>query len=151
MGIRYRKSINLPFGFKVNLSKSGVGVSWGRKGIRVTRTAKGKIRRTYSIPGTGISYVSEDDPLDKLKKRASDKDGAASKETAKAGAEPKETDNDVTASQENVKAGPESPKTDKSNAASQETSGDGKINVDDLEKVRYKLDFSLGKEKEAKE
>jgi hypothetical protein len=140
VGIRYRKSINLPFGFKVNLSKSGVGVSWGRKGIRVTRTAKGKIRRTYSIPGTGISYVSEDDPLDKLKKRASDKAGAASQDNAKAGAEPKETDNDGAASQE----------PDKSDSASQEASGSG-INVDDLEKVRYKLDFSLGKEKEAKE
>lgn len=59
MGFRYRKSINLGGGFRINLSKSGVGYSWGTKGYRITKTAGGKTRRTYSIPGTGISYVSE--------------------------------------------------------------------------------------------
>lgn len=59
MGFRYRKSINLGGGFRINLSKSGVGYSWGVKGYRVTKTAKGTIRRTASIPGTGISYVQE--------------------------------------------------------------------------------------------
>lgn len=59
MGFRFRKSINLGGGFRVNLSKSGVGYSWGTKGLRVTKTAKGKGRVTASIPGTGISYVAE--------------------------------------------------------------------------------------------
>lgn len=59
MGFRYRKSINLGGGFRINLSKSGVGYSWGIKGYRVTKTAKGNLRRTISIPGTGISHVSE--------------------------------------------------------------------------------------------
>lgn len=59
MGFRYRKSINLGGGFRINLSKSGVGYSWGTKGYRITKTAGGKTRRTYSIPGTGLSYVSE--------------------------------------------------------------------------------------------
>lgn len=59
MGFRYRKSINLGGGFKINLSKSGIGYSWGVKGYRVTKTAKGKTRTTASIPGTGISYVHE--------------------------------------------------------------------------------------------
>ena len=59
MGFRYRKSINLGGGFRVNLSKSGVGYSWGVKGYRVTKTANGKTRKTYSIPGTGLSYVEE--------------------------------------------------------------------------------------------
>lgn len=59
MGLRYRKSINLGGGFRVNISKSGVGYSWGVPGYRVTKTAAGKTRRTYSIPGTGISYVDE--------------------------------------------------------------------------------------------
>ena len=58
MGFRFRKSINLGGGFRVNLSKSGVGYSWGTKGVRYTKTAKGKKRTTVSIPGTGISYVS---------------------------------------------------------------------------------------------
>ena len=59
MGFRYRKSINLGGGFRINLSKSGVGYSWGTKGFRYTKTATGRTRKTYSIPGTGISHVSE--------------------------------------------------------------------------------------------
>ena len=56
MGFRYRKSINLGGGFRINLSKSGVGYSWGVPGYRISRTASGKTRKTYSIPGTGLSY-----------------------------------------------------------------------------------------------
>ena len=56
MGFRFRKSIKLPGGVKVNVSKSGVGFSWGFKGFRISQTATGKIRITISIPGTGISY-----------------------------------------------------------------------------------------------
>lgn len=59
MGLRYRKSINLGGGFKINLSKSGVGYSWGVKGARVTKTSRGTTRTTLSIPGTGISHVTE--------------------------------------------------------------------------------------------
>lgn len=59
MGYRFRKSINLGGGFRVNISKSGVGYSWGVPGYRITKTANGKIRKTYSVPGTGISYVDE--------------------------------------------------------------------------------------------
>ena len=59
MGFRVRKSINLGGGFRINLSKSGIGYSWGTKGYRVTGTSRGTTRRTYSIPGTGISWVDE--------------------------------------------------------------------------------------------
>lgn len=59
MGFRYRKSLNLGCGFRINISKSGIGYSWGIKGYRITKTAKGNVRRTASIPGTGISYVEE--------------------------------------------------------------------------------------------
>ena len=45
MGLRYRKSINLGGGFRVNFSKSGVGYSWGTKGYRVTKKAGGGVRR----------------------------------------------------------------------------------------------------------
>lgn len=60
MGVRFRKSINLGGGFRVNISKSGIGYSWGVKGVRLTKTARGTKRSTLSIPGTGISYVSEE-------------------------------------------------------------------------------------------
>lgn len=57
MGWRYRKSINLGGGFRINLSKSGIGYSWGFPGYRHTYSVNGTQRKTYSIPGTGISYV----------------------------------------------------------------------------------------------
>ena len=58
MGFRLRKSKN--FGpFRINFSKSGIGYSVGGKGFRVTKTADGRMRETASLPGTGISYVTE--------------------------------------------------------------------------------------------
>ena len=62
MGFRYRKSINLGGGFRVNLSTKGIGYSWGVKGYRITKTADGRTRQTASLPGTGISYVEEHGP-----------------------------------------------------------------------------------------
>ena len=62
MGFRFNKSIRIGKNFRVNLSKSGIGYSFGVKGYRVTKTAKGNIRQTASIPGTGISYVEEHKP-----------------------------------------------------------------------------------------
>ena len=55
MGWRIRKSINLGGGFIINFSKSGIGYSWGFPGYRKTKMANGRIRKTYTIPGTGIS------------------------------------------------------------------------------------------------
>lgn len=59
MGFRFRKSINLGGGARLNLSKSGIGASAGGKGFRVTKKAGGGTRTTASIPGTGISYVKD--------------------------------------------------------------------------------------------
>jgi len=59
MGFRLRRSINLGLGFRVNLSKTGVGYSWGVKGYRLTKTATGRTRTTASIPGTGMAWVEE--------------------------------------------------------------------------------------------
>ena len=67
MGFRFRKSFSLGKGLKATASKSGVSFSWGFPGFRITRTSKGKIRKTFSIPGTGISYVSEGKDKDKDK------------------------------------------------------------------------------------
>lgn len=59
MGMRFRKSIKLGKHVRLNLSKSGIGYSVGTKGFRVTKMANGRTRTTTSIPGTGISHVSE--------------------------------------------------------------------------------------------
>lgn len=58
MGFRFRKSFKAG-PIRVNLSKSGIGYSIGVKGARITKMANGRTRTTASIPGTGISYVSE--------------------------------------------------------------------------------------------
>lgn len=57
MGWRYRKSIGKTF--RINISKSGVGYSVGTKGFRITKTAKGTTRKTITIPGTGVSHITE--------------------------------------------------------------------------------------------
>lgn len=59
MGMRFRKSIKLGGGTKLNLSKSGVGISTGVKGFRVSKNTSGRSRVTSSLPGTGLSYVNE--------------------------------------------------------------------------------------------
>ena len=59
MGLRFQKSFNLGAGFKINLSKSGIGYSWGVPGIRTTKLCNGRRRTTLNIPRTGISYITE--------------------------------------------------------------------------------------------
>ena len=59
MGFRFRKSIDILGLFRINFSKSGIGFSYGVPGYRVTKMANGRTRKTVSIPGTGISHVSE--------------------------------------------------------------------------------------------
>ena len=58
MGLRFRKSINLGKGVKLNISKESVGISAGVKGVRVSVNSKGRKTTSVSIPGTGLSYVS---------------------------------------------------------------------------------------------
>ena len=57
MGWRYRKSINLGGGFRVNLSKNGIGYSWGVKGYRMTKTADAGRGRPcpYRAPESAMS------------------------------------------------------------------------------------------------
>jgi len=78
MGFRYRKSINLGGGFRINISKSGIGYSWGVKGYRVTKLASGGTRTTLSVPGTGLSWVENENKKrvnnDSIKKDKSEKD-----------------------------------------------------------------------------
>ena len=56
MGIRFRKSIKLLPGLYINLGKKGVSLSIGKRGIRTTLNSKGRLTKTISIPGTGISF-----------------------------------------------------------------------------------------------
>ncbi len=52
------KSFKLAPGVRMTVSKSGVGYSVGGRGARVTRHANGRVTRTVSIPGSGLSHTS---------------------------------------------------------------------------------------------
>lgn len=56
MGFRFRKTIKLFPGVKLNLSKSGISASVGVAGATVNFSKRGT-RGTVGIPGTGISYT----------------------------------------------------------------------------------------------
>lgn len=56
MGWRFRKSIGLGRLLRLNVSKRGVGVSAGVRGLRFSRGADGRNRTTFSIPGTGLFW-----------------------------------------------------------------------------------------------
>ena len=55
--MRFRKSIKLLPGAKLNLSKSGVSASIGPKGATVNLSPGKKTRITAGIPGTGLSHT----------------------------------------------------------------------------------------------
>jgi hypothetical protein len=55
LGFRFRKSIKILPGLRVNLSKSGVSTSLGIPGATVNVGRRG-VRGTAGIPGTGLSY-----------------------------------------------------------------------------------------------
>lgn len=58
MGFKFRKSIKILPGVRVNVSNKGVNsVSVGRRGAKVNISKKG-IRNTVGIPGSGLSYSS---------------------------------------------------------------------------------------------
>lgn len=75
MGFRFKKSFNIGKHFKINLSKSGIGYSFGVKGFRIGKTAKGKTEKTLSLPGSGLSYktIKKEDGLKDTKKTKYDK------------------------------------------------------------------------------
>jgi len=58
MGFRFRKSIKLGKGVKLNLNKKSFGVSVGGKGAHLSVNSKGRKSATVGIPGTGLSYTT---------------------------------------------------------------------------------------------
>ena len=55
MGFRFRKSIRIAPGIRLNLSKSGVSTSIGRPGATINIGERG-VRGTVGLPGSGLSY-----------------------------------------------------------------------------------------------
>lgn len=57
MGFRFRRSIRIAPGFRINLGKRGASLSVGKRGLTTNISSRG-IRETVGIPGTGISYTT---------------------------------------------------------------------------------------------
>lgn len=57
MGFRWRRSVQIVPGVRLNFSKSGISTSIGGKGITVN-LKPGRTRTTVGIPGTGLSYTA---------------------------------------------------------------------------------------------
>ncbi|WP_313461684.1 DUF4236 domain-containing protein [Pseudomonas nitroreducens] len=55
MGFRFRKSIKVAPGIKLNISKGGVSTTVGKRGASVNVGKKG-VHTNAGIPGTGLSY-----------------------------------------------------------------------------------------------
>ena len=72
MGLNFRKSITLLKGVKLNLSKSGPSLSFGRSGLRQSINLKGQARTSVGIPGTGIYYTKSTN-VKKLAKQGKEK------------------------------------------------------------------------------
>lgn len=56
MGFRFRKSVKIAPGVRLNIGKKSVGISAGVKGARVSVNSSGRKTTTIGIPGTGLSY-----------------------------------------------------------------------------------------------
>lgn len=56
MGMRYRKSIGLGKGVRLNVGKGSLGVSAGVKGAHVSVNSKRGVTTSVGAPGTGVSY-----------------------------------------------------------------------------------------------
>lgn len=64
---RFRRSVKIAPGIKLNFNKNSTSVTLGGKGAHYTVNSKGTRTTSFSIPGTGISYVD----VQNLNKKAS--------------------------------------------------------------------------------
>lgn len=89
MGLNFRKSITILPGVRLNLSKSGISASFGKKGIRQSISTTGRARTTIGIPGTGVYYTKQTNVKklagglkDKITGKKTDKDQKEEKKTS---------------------------------------------------------------------
>lgn len=68
MGLRFRKSIKIAPGVKINLNKKSTSVTFGGKGVHYTASSTGKKTASVGIPGTGISCTQTTGQSNRQKK-----------------------------------------------------------------------------------
>ncbi|MBQ9610616.1 MAG: DUF4236 domain-containing protein [Lachnospiraceae bacterium] len=78
MGLRFRKSISVAPGVKVNVNKKSASVTVGKKGAHYTMSTSGKQTASVGLPGTGLSYSKSFGGKKKSNKSSSSKKGSSS-------------------------------------------------------------------------
>ena len=75
MGLRFRKTIKIAPGVKLNIGKESAGISIGGKFAGISFNSKSGARVRVSAPGTGLSYSTKIGSTSKndKKKKNSDK------------------------------------------------------------------------------
>lgn len=58
MGFRFRRSVKIGPGVRMNVGKRSMGLSAGGRGFRYSVSTSGRTTRTVGVPGTGASWVS---------------------------------------------------------------------------------------------
>ena len=71
MGLRFRKSVKIAHGVRLNIGKKSVGVSAGVKGYRKSINSSGRVTTSIGTPVSGVSYVKTENLKSKSKKPAS--------------------------------------------------------------------------------
>lgn len=56
--MRFRRSLRIAPGVRLNVSKTGLSTSLGRRGFTLNLRGD-RVRATTSIPGTGLSYTED--------------------------------------------------------------------------------------------
>jgi Protein of unknown function (DUF4236) len=56
MGLRFQRRIKVFPGVRINLSKSGVGLSVGGRGAHIGIDSRGRRYASVGLPGTGVSW-----------------------------------------------------------------------------------------------
>ena len=59
MGMKFRKSVKLAPGVKLNIGKKSVGVSFGNKYGGISMNSRTGTKARVSAPGTGLSYTTK--------------------------------------------------------------------------------------------
>ena len=73
MGLRFRKSVKIAPGVRLNIGKKSVGISAGVKGYLKSIISSGRVTTSIGTPVAGVSYVKTENLKSKKKKAASNR------------------------------------------------------------------------------
>ena len=92
MPVRFHRTFTIFPGVKVNVSKTGMSITVGRKGFHLNFSKRG-VMQTTNLPGKGLShrsYLFKNDKDDETKKEE-EENGSANKSEEKTGRKTKNT------------------------------------------------------------